>query len=110
MALPFYNDYGVSADAVHRIPQRFLYFNRKLHDREWFWGLMAREQRSSAMTVLYILLSMSWSIVFCVLYFLGKIDGDIQNPTTPFVISLTMLAMLMTYIMKNEDASKTKID
>ncbi|KAK1830807.1 hypothetical protein QBC39DRAFT_104086 [Podospora conica] len=67
--LPVFVDYGFSTGTVDRIPQRYQEFKKNRPDREVFWGLMIVQRRSLAMTVLYILLSMSPSIAFCILVF-----------------------------------------
>jgi hypothetical protein len=106
LELPFNIDDGLPSDSVHRIPQRFLNFNKKLHTREWFWGILVRERRSAAMTALYIIVMMSPSLAFCVLYLLGIVEGDVQNATTPLVVSMTALGLFLASMIKERDKNE----
>lgn len=96
------NDYYLGTDTVDRIPQRYWNFDKRGKQREDFWGLYVREQRSAVMTALYVLACMAPLIAFCILYLLGVISGDFQNATTPLALSLTALGLLFSSLVKTE--------
>ncbi|KAF9877671.1 ankyrin repeat-containing protein [Colletotrichum karsti] len=97
--LPYDSADGVD-DTVDCIPQRYLYLNERGKAREQFWGLYVQERRSALMTSVYILLCLSPFLIFCVLYLLGLIEGDLQNATTPLALALTALGLFLGSMIK----------
>ncbi|KAF6834961.1 ankyrin repeat-containing protein [Colletotrichum plurivorum] len=91
---------SLSDNSVECIPQRYHYLDERSKCKEDFWGLHVRERRSAAMTSSYIILSLSPFLLFCVLYLLGFISGDIQNATTPLALALTSLGLLLGSLIK----------
>ncbi|KAF4913378.1 Vegetative incompatibility protein HET-E-1 [Colletotrichum fructicola] len=76
--LPFYSCVeSLSYDTVGCIPQRYYYLDEKSKRKEDFWGLYIQERRSALMTSFYIVLCLSPFIIFCILYLLGIIQGDV---------------------------------
>ncbi|TRX89915.1 hypothetical protein FHL15_009187 [Xylaria flabelliformis] len=61
IVLPLHNadDDDLATDTVNRIPQRFWNFNKRVNQRENFWGIYVRERRSAFMMGLYIVLSLA---------------------------------------------------
>lgn len=71
---------------------------------EMFWGLAAREQRSAFRVVVYMLLSMLPSVwfVFAWLFSWGH-ASDLQNATTPFMITCTIWGLLWAAVYSGSD-------
>lgn len=99
--LPSFNCVNeLSDDTVQRIPQRYCYLNEYGTVRELFWGLHVHERRSALMISIYIVLCLSPFLIFCVLYLLGYIYGDIQDATTPLALALTFLGIFLGSLIK----------
>ncbi|KAF4836560.1 Vegetative incompatibility protein HET-E-1 [Colletotrichum tropicale] len=99
--LPFYSCVeSLSDDTVGCIPQRYYYLDEKSNRKEDFWGLYIQERRSALMTSFYIVLCLSPFIIFCILYLLGIIQGDVQNATTPLALALTLLGLFLGSMIK----------
>ncbi|KAF5526347.1 hypothetical protein CGCA056_v002912 [Colletotrichum aenigma] len=99
--LPFYSCVeSLSADTVGCIPQRYYYLDEKSNRKEDFWGLYIQERRSALMTSFCIVLCLSPFIIFCILYLLGIIQGDVQNATTPLALTLTLLGLFLGSMIK----------
>ncbi|KAF0330861.1 hypothetical protein GQ607_001730 [Colletotrichum asianum] len=99
--LPFYSCVeSLSDDTVGCIPQRYYYLDEKSNRKEDFWGLYIQERRSALMSSFYIILCLSPFIIFCILYLLGIIQGDVQNATTPLALALTLLGLFLGSMIK----------
>ncbi|KAK2771488.1 hypothetical protein CKAH01_04063 [Colletotrichum kahawae] len=96
-------DGSLPTDTVPKIPQRLTHFDELSNNRETFWGLHAREQISAVAAFTYALLAFMPSLAFCFVYWFGLGDKqpDLQNATTPLIISLTTFGMVITYLVKH---------
>lgn len=72
---------------------------------EVFWGLVARERRSTARVMVYTLVSLVPSLVFAFGWmFAWNHSGDLQNASVPFTITCSMLALLWAVVYSGSDS------
>lgn len=68
-------------------------------DSEIFWGLVAREQRSAARVIGYMVLSLLPSLVFAFEWLFGwKHFGDLQNATVPLTFTFTFWGIIWAVV------------
>lgn len=71
---------------------------------EVFWGLVARERRSTARVMLYTFASLVPSLVFAFGWmFAWDHSGDLQNASVPFTITCSMLGLLWAVVYSGSD-------
>ncbi|ROW12727.1 hypothetical protein VMCG_00290 [Cytospora schulzeri] len=76
----------------------------QLREVEHFWGIVAREQRSAFRVIVYMLLSLSPTIMFIFDWiFQWGHRGNLQDATVPFTISATILSMVWTVVYSGSD-------
>lgn len=71
---------------------------------EVFWGLVARERRSTARVVMYTLASLVPSLVFALEWMFGWNHlGDLQNASVPFTATCAIWGLLWAVVYSGSD-------
>jgi hypothetical protein len=71
---------------------------------EVFWGLVARERRSTARVIVYTLASLVPSLIFAFEWIFGWGHlGDLQNASVPFTATCAMLGLLWAVVYSGSD-------
>jgi len=78
--------------------------------REYFWGILAREQRAFAWVLAYFILCNGPGMIF---FFLWLFDlhhaTDLSNAIVPLSLSLFLTGGLVVIIFENKDAERPQV-
>ena len=95
-------------EAIKALPKRKRKIALEMQDskRELFWGLLVREQRSSAILFTYIcLFNLPGYIFFFLWLFQGGHGSDLQNASVPPMVSLSLTMGFVGWLFHSHEGS-----
>lgn len=99
--LPFHfacQPLNIAESLMNRLPQRVREVGTS-HEEGEFWGLAAKERRSAFRMLVYLAVCISPTLAFMFAWLFGWFnDGDIQNASTPMIITLASMTLLWAVI------------
>ena len=98
-----------TSQALDVLPKRLDAMEEDSPDRVHFWGIFAREQPSFFRFFIYCFICMSWTFGFIVWWLLPwNHPSDLQNATTPLMVLVTFISLVLTAFMVNVKSMRTQ--